>query len=89
MRDGLINGYPNWLKTDRSKAFWFDKASSAWLVGKNEDLGSNTGYISGPSGKDSYPNEIKQGWKYVTDPDDPWADANPSEIIFKAIGRSF
>ena len=89
--DSLVNGYPHWLlKTgDGSQAIWFNKVTSSWFVGTKEVLGTNTGGIGGPNGKDSYPNEIKQGWRYVTDPDDPWADATPSEIIFKAIGTFF
>ena len=87
--NSLVNGYPHWLKADESQAIWFSKAASSWSVDRKENLATNVGGIHGPKGKDSYPNEIKQGWRYVTDPDDPWADATPSEIIFKAIGTFF
>ena len=83
LADGLVNGYPHWLMTDGSQAIGFNKASSSWLVYKKEDLGTKTGYISGPRGKDSYPNEIKQGWRYATP---AWQDAGPNDVIFKAIG---
>ena len=86
---GLVNGYPHWLKTDGSQAIWFDKVASSWLVSKKENLGTSTGGIDGPNGKDSYPNEIKQGWRYVITSGDPWADATLSEIVFKAIGTFF
>ena len=80
--DGLVNGYPHWLKTDGSQAIWFDKVGSSWLVFTKENLGTNTGGIGGPKGKDSYPNEIKQGWTFTPG----WQDAGPNDVIFKAIG---
>ena len=111
LADGLVNGYPHWLKTgdgsdaisfdkvasawlvdphwlktgDGSDAIWFDKVASAWLVGPKKYLGTGIGHIAGPNGKDSYPNEIKQGWKFTPG----WQDATPSEIMFKAIGKFF
>ena len=81
---GLVNGYPRWLKTDGSLAIWFDKVN--WKVGTKDNLGTRTGGIGGPAGKDSYPNEINQGWRFTIIVGEPWADATPSEIIFKAIG---
>ena len=84
LADGPVNGYPHWLKTsDGSQAIWFDKDGSSWLVFSKEYLGSKTGGIAGPNGKDSYPNEIKQGWQYS---DNDWHDAGPNDVIFKAIG---
>ena len=80
---GLVNGYPYWLKTDGSQAIWFDKVSSAWLVGDKEDLGKNNGEILGPFGKDSYPNEIKQGWRYGDGTN--WHDTGSNDVIFKSI----
>ena len=85
--DGLINGYPHWLKTDGSQAIWFDKVVSSWKVSEEDDLGTSLGGISGPKGKDCYPNEIKQGWRFVIGSAEPWADAPSSDIIFKAIGK--
>ena len=84
--DGLVNGYPHWLNTDGSHAMWFGKNGSAWLVGTKDCLGIRMGAISGPYGKDSYPNEIKQGWMYW-DYDGTWHDAGPNDVIIKAIGR--
>ena len=86
MANGLVNGYPHWLKLDGSQAIWFDKVGSSWLVSTKDNLGTNTGGITGPDGKDSYPNEIKQGWRFTIAVEEPWADATPSEIIYKAIG---
>ena len=83
MSDGLIDGYSHWLKTDGSRAIWFNKLSSAWLVGSKKNLGN--GVILGPDGKDAYPNEIKQGWRFAPG----WQDAGPNDIIFKAIGTFF
>ena len=83
LSDGLVNGYPHWLKTDGSQAIWFDKVSSSWLVSTKNNLGTNTGAISGPDGKDSYPNKIKQGWRYSAP---GWQDAGPNDVIFRAIG---
>ena len=80
----LVNGYPHWLKSDGSDTIWFDKVYSVWLVGDKEDLGTNTGGILGPDGKDSYPNEIKQGWRYYDGT--KWQDAGSNDVIFKAIG---
>ena len=80
--DGLVNGYPHWLKTDGSDAIWFGKVNSSWLVGPKEKLGTDIGGIQGPKGKDSYPNEIKQGWTFTPG----WQDAGPNDVIFKAIG---
>ena len=87
LANGLVNGYPHWLKLDESQAIWFDKVASSWLVSEKENLGTNTGGISGPKGKDSYPNEIKQGWRY--DDGTKWADAVSSDVFFKAIGTFF
>ena len=84
LEDSLVNGYPHWLKTDRSQAIWFDKANSNWKVYDKEYLGTNTGVISGPRGKDSYPNEIKQGWRYADRTN--WQDAGSNDVIFKAVG---
>ena len=83
LSDGLVNGYPHWLKTDGSQAIWFDKVSSSWFVDYKENLGTNIGGIAGPQGKDAYPNEIKQGWSYS---DNGFKDAGPNDVIFKAIG---
>ena len=80
LSDGLIDGYSHWLKTDGSRAIWFNKVSSAWLVGSKKNLGN--GVILGPDGKDAYPNEIKQGWRFAPG----WQDAGPNDVIFKAIG---
>ena len=87
LSDSLVNDYPHWLlKTDGSQAIWFDKVNSNWKVGDKEDLGTNIGYIAGPKGKDSYPNEIKQGWRYS---DNGWHDAGQNDVIFKATGTFF
>ena len=83
LSDGLENGYPHWLKLDESQAIWFNKETSSWLVGSKEDLGTDNGWILGPGGKDSYPNKIKQGWRYSAP---GWQDAGPNDVIFKAIG---
>ena len=84
LSDGLVNGYPHWLlKTDGSQVIWFHKDISSWCVTPKEYLGSSAGFIAGPRGKDSYPNEIKQGWEYC---DNGWHDAGPNDVIFKAIG---
>ena len=83
LSDSLVNGYPYWLKTgDGSQTIWFAKNNFAWLVGTINNLGTNTGGIGGPKGNDSYPNEIKQGWRFTPD----WQDAGPNDVIFKAIG---
>ena len=88
LANGLVNGYPHWLKNDRSQAIWFNKVGSDWLVGPKEKLGTKYGGISGPYGKDSYPNEIKHGWRYSV-PNDAWNDASPNDVIFKALGTFF
>ena len=93
LADGLVNGYPHWLlKTgDGSQAIWFNKVTSSWFVGPKKDLGTNTGGISGPNGKDSYPNEIKQGWRYgdLVQGTPTFLDLGPNDVIFKAIGTFF
>ena len=81
--DDLVNGYPHWMKTNGSQAIWFDKVCSVWLVGDKEDLGTNTGGILGPDGKDSYPNEIKQVWRYGDGTN--WHDTGSNDVIFKSI----
>ena len=81
--DGLVNGYPHWLKLDESKAIWFDKNTSAWLIGKKSNLGKNDGGIGGPFGKDSYPDVIKQGWTYADKGE--FVNAGPNDVIFKLI----
>ena len=83
LSDGLVNGYPHWLKTDGSQAIWFDKIGSSWLVGSKKNLGTKRGGIGGPQGKDSYPNEIKQGWRYANN---GFQDSGPNDVIFKSIG---
>ena len=82
LADSLVNGYPHWLKTgDGSQAIWFDKVASSWFIGLKSSLGTNNGGIAGPVGKDSYPNEIKQGWTFTPG----WQDAGSNDVIFKAI----
>ena len=83
---GLENGYPHWLKTDGSQAIWFNKVTS-WVVYDKSRLGDDVGGIFGPHGKDSYPNEIKQEWRYYDGTN--WQDAGSNDIIFKATGTSF
>ena len=86
--DSLVNGYPHWLlETDGSQAIWFNTVGSSWLVAPKNYLGTNSGLIAGPKGKDSYPNEIKQGWQYGDGTN--WHDAGPNDVIFKAIGTVF
>ena len=91
MANGLVNGYPHWLKLDESQAIWFDKVSSAWLVSTKNNLGTNIGGIGGPKGKDSYPNEVKQGWRYgdLVQGTPTFVDEGPNDVIFKAIGTVF
>ena len=84
LADSLVNGYPQWLKIDGSQAIWFDKVSSSWFIGPKSSLGKNEGGIGGPKGKDSYPNEIKQGWTYAVK--GVLVDASSNDVIFKAIG---
>ena len=84
LADGLINGYPHWLKTDGSQAIWFDKVNSNWKIGTKDNLGSITGFIAGPNGKDTYPNQIKQGWQYADN--GVFVDAGSNDVIFKSIG---
>ena len=79
LNDSLVNGYPHWLKTDGNRAIWFNKVTSSWLVGSKSNLGTKRGGISGPDGKDSYPNEIKQGWRYS---DNGFKDSGPNDVIF-------
>ena len=80
---GQVNGYPHWLKIDGIQAIWFCKLNANWSVGKKEECGTDYAVIVGPEGKDSYPNEIKQGWQYS---DNGFKDAGPNDVIFKAIG---
>ena len=81
--DSLVNGYPYWLKTGNGhRAIWFDKVGTSWLVGPKKYLGTKRGGIFGPQGKDSYPNEIKQGWRYN---DNGFQYAGSNDVIFKAI----
>ena len=87
LADGLVNGYPHWLKTDGSQAIWFEKVSSSWAVAPKSLLGKNFAGISGPDGKDDYPQEIESGWQYGKD--DTHLDAGPNDVIFKAIGTFF
>ena len=85
LQNGLVNGYPHWLQTgDGSQAIWFDKVASTWLVFDKSRLGDNYGGIAGPLGKDSYPNEIIQGWRYAENGE--FVDAGPNDVLFKAIG---
>ena len=87
LSDSLVNGYPYWLKTgDGSQAIWLNKVTSSWLVGPKSNLGTKKGGIGGPNGKDSYPNEIKQGWRYGDRTAGGFVDAGPNDVIFKAIG---
>ena len=82
LKDGLINGYPYWLKTDGRYGISFEKDGSKWFVGPKSHLGKNAGFLKGPDGKDSYPNDVKQGWLY---PDNGWHDTGLDDVIFKAI----
>ena len=82
LADGLVNGYPHWLKNDRSQAIWFNKDGSSWLVSTKNNLGTKYGGIRGPQGKDCFPNEIKQGWTFTPG----WQDAGSNDVIFKSIG---
>ena len=86
MSDGLVNGYPYWLKTNGSQAIWFSKGSSAWEVGSKSYLGKDKGLILGPGGNVYYPNEIKQRWRHYAN---VWQDAGPNDVTFKAIGTFF
>ena len=87
LADSPVNGYPYWLKSNGSQAIWFDKVASNWKVSVKENLGTNTGQIAGPHGKDSYPNEIKQGWRYSDGT--RFHEVPASDVIFKAIGTVF
>ena len=84
LADGVVNGYPYWVREDEKYALWFNKASASWLVGKNEKLGGKNGNIDGPNGRDNYPNDIKQGWTYSHG--GKFKEAPSSDIIFKVKG---
>ena len=84
LRDSLVNGYPNWLKTDESKVIWFDKFNSNWKVAPKNYLGTTRGGFAGPKGKDDYPQAIESGWRYGAG--DTHLDAGQHDVIFKVIG---
>ena len=94
--DDLVNGFPHWLNTESSsmyttatpfsQAIWFDKITSRWYVGDKTDLGDGIGGIQGPKYNDSYPHEIKQGWRYAHT---SWQDAGLNDVIFITIGTFF
>ena len=84
LADGVVNGYPYWVREDEKYALWFTKSTASWIVGAKDKLGTNTGYIVGPYGRDNYPNDIKQGWTYSHG--GKFKEAPSSDIIFKVKG---
>ena len=82
--DGKTNGYHYWVKEDQKQALWFDKVGSRWKIGSLGNLGSATGGIRGPKGKDSYPHEVK-GYTFFDGED--WPVAGPKDVVFKVIGK--
>ena len=83
--EDLLNGFPYWLKTasttEQSRALWFDEARSSWSIGEISELGNSfKGFIYGPIGNSSFPNEIQQGWQILDE---------PLDIIFKVILGTF
>ena len=70
---GLTNGKPSW--THESKSFvsiWFANASKSWMVGKTNDIGSNSGYLKSSTSPDnSIPQEAKN-WEYVDQTSGKW-----------------
>ena len=84
LADGVVNGYPYWVREDEKYALWLNKKTASWIVGAKDKLGTNTGYIVGPYGRDNYPNDIKQGWTYSHG--GKFKEAPSSDIIVKVIG---
>ena len=84
LADGVVNGYPYWVREDEKYALWLNKKTASWIVGAKDNLGTSTGYIVGPNGRDNYPNDIKQGWTYSDG--EKFKEAPSSDIIFKVKG---
>ena len=84
LADGVVNGYPYWVREDEKYALWLNKKTASWIVGAKDNLGTSTGYIVGPNGRDNYPNDIKQGWTYSDG--EKFNEAPTSDIIFNVIG---
>ena len=88
LENELVNQYPYWTNSANGQAIWFDGNGSTWLVGVTKNVGTNIGGILGPSGKDDWPHEIRDGWRYVRTSygtsETIWTIAESFKINFKA-----
>ena len=75
----MINGYPYWLHENQRHSLWFNKIATNWTIGSKDNLGIAKVGIAGPKGKDSYPQELTQGWRYSNN---GLADAGPNNVNF-------
>ena len=57
-----VNRHRYWYSKSGYHAIWWSN-EGYWLVGLYTSLGTSSGEIQGPTGRDSWPNKLSANWK--------------------------
>ena len=79
-----VNRNRYWYSKSGYYAIWWSNEGH-WMVGLYSTLGTSNGGIQGPTGRESWPNQIPTNWKYL---DFYFQTANQGDIKFINAGRS-
>merc|ERR1712018_517668 len=79
-----VNRNRYWYSKSGYYAIWWSNGGH-WMVGLYSTLGTSNGGIQGPTGRESWPNQIPTNWKYL---DFYFQTANQGDIKFINAGRS-
>ena len=79
-----VNRHRYWYSKSGYYAIWWSN-EGYWLVGFYSNLGTSNGGIQGPTGRDSWPNQIPANWRNF---DLYFKTANQGDIKFINAGRS-
>ena len=79
-----VNRQRYWYNKSGYYAIWWSN-EGYWLVGLYSSLGTSNGGIQGPTGKDSWPNQLAANWKNF---DLYFRTATQGDIRFISAGNS-
>ena len=70
---GLTNGKPSWAHEKGIRvSIWFANASKSWMVGKTNDIGSNSGVLAAFTSPDNSVPQEGKNWEYVDQTGGKW-----------------
>ena len=85
LQTDLINNTHHWISKDGSKAIWWQKNLTEWIIGEATDIGTSQGGLIGPQGDDEMLHQIKVGWKFADS--SGIKEAAPNEVVIQDLSQ--